>query len=82
MLENFQQAYDFEFNPNEELKRLEHDRLVTVLFSILIYFNSYRALLLPMIDDTISYINSSYANGERILIEGIYSIFCLIHLNF
>eukprot|EP01084_Bolivina_argentea_P302855 522827_1 len=33
-------------------------------------FESYRELLLPMIEDTILYINSEYKAGKRILLEG------------
>lgn len=34
-------------------------------------FESYRELLLPMITDTIFFINNEYKNGKRILMEGM-----------
>eukprot|EP01083_Nonionella_stella_P064526 168242_1 len=43
-----------DYNAKEELSR----------------FESYRELLLPMIEDTILYVNNQYKSGKRILLEG------------
>ena len=44
-----------DYNTEEELSR----------------FESYRELVLPMVTDTIFYINKEYKNGKRILMEGM-----------
>eukprot|EP00490_Sorites_sp_Unknown_P009177 CAMPEP_0114659776 /NCGR_PEP_ID=MMETSP0191-20121206/18503_1 /TAXON_ID=126664 /ORGANISM="Sorites sp." /LENGTH=472 /DNA_ID=CAMNT_0001885971 /DNA_START=22 /DNA_END=1437 /DNA_ORIENTATION=- len=47
-------SFEFEYNMDEELNR----------------FDKYRKILLPMIDDTILYINNEYKNNKKILLEG------------
>ena len=53
-----------EYNAAEELTR----------------FESYRELLLPMIQDTILYINNQYKDGKRILLEGMLSFIFVCHI--
>ncbi|ETO17364.1 hypothetical protein RFI_19957, partial [Reticulomyxa filosa] len=54
LVERNQKSFGFEYNPKEELAR----------------FESYRNVLLPMIDDTILYVNESLKDGKRVLLEG------------
>jgi adenylosuccinate synthase len=55
LLETLQAEHEhFDYNAKEELAR----------------FEAYRDVVLPMVDDTIYYVNAAYKSGKRILAEG------------
>jgi len=59
-----QKAYQFEYNAKEELKR----------------FEDYKNILLPMIDNTIYYVNEQHSSGKSILIEAANA--CMLDIDF